>query len=44
MVSVFVLQSPDRSQDIEGVIHEEVLSWYRRLYFNLLIGLKISRG
>ena len=32
------------SQNIEGVIHEEVLSWYRRLYFNLQIGLKISRG
>ena len=44
MVSAFVLQSPDRSQDIEGVIHEEVLSWYLCLYFNLQIGLKISRG
>ena len=44
MVSAFVLQSPDRSQDIDGIIHEEVLSWYLRLYFNLLIGLKISRG
>ena len=44
MVSAFVLQSPDRSQDIEGVIHEEVLSWYLRLYFNLQIGLEVSRG
>ena len=44
MVSVFVLQSPERSQDVEGVIHEEVLSWYLRFYFNLHIGLRISRG
>ena len=44
MVSAFVLQSPDRSQDIKGVVHEEVLSWYLRLYFNLRIGLRMSRG
>ena len=44
MVSAFVLQSPDRSQNIEGVIHKEVLSWYLRLYFNLQMGFKISRG
>ena len=33
-----------KSQDVEEVMHEEVLSWYLRLYFNLQIGLKISRG
>ena len=44
MVSAFVLQSPDRSQDVEGVIHEEILSWYLCLYFNLQIGPRMSRG
>ena len=44
MVSVFVHQSPDRSQDIKGVVHQEVLSWYLCLYINLQIGLRISRG
>ena len=44
MVSAFVLQSPDRSQNVEEVIHEEALSWYLRLYFNLQIGLGMSRG
>ena len=44
MVSAFLLQSPYRSQDIKGVVHEEVLLWYLRLYFNLRICLRISRG
>ena len=43
MVSVFVLLSLDRSQDVE-VIHEGVSSWHLCLYFNLQIGLKMSRG
>ena len=43
MVSVFVLQSLHRSQDVKEVIHEEVRPRYLCLYFNLLIGLKISR-
>ena len=43
MVSVFLLQSPDRYQNVDEVIHKELLSWYLCLYINLGIGLMMLR-